>query len=165
MHCETLSANRDLLEGVRDAASRGMPIYAECGGFMFLMHSIRDLSGREYPMAGVFPMVCEMEPRLRALGYREITTRCNSLLGPPGTMVRGHEFHYSNADLKDKRLNRVYEIIDRKGNTCTREGFVQDNVLGSYIHLHWGSNPRVAQSFVDVCRRQKDMPDNNRSVP
>jgi len=153
LYCERLSQNRGILEDIKRFSGDGHPIYAECGGFMFLMHTIQDLSGRKYQMAGVFPMVCKMEPRLMALGYREITTREDSVLGPAGTTVRGHEFHYSNADLEDKGLSPIYKITDRKGIIRTREGFVKGRVLGSYIHLHWGSNPDVAGNLVEYCRK------------
>ena len=104
-------------------------------------------------MAGIFPLACQMKPRLQALGYREITTGEPGILGPAGTTVRGHEFHYSNADLEDKGLSPIYRVTDRKGTIRIREGFVSGHVLGSYIHLHWGSNPAAAANFVECCRQ------------
>ncbi len=153
LYGEKLARNRGLLEEIRRFAGNGRPIYAECGGFMFLMHTIRDLAGRRHRMAGIFPLACQMEPRLQALGYREITTGEDCVLGPAGTTVRGHEFHYSNADLEDKRLRPIYKVSGRKGAIHTREGFVNGHVLGSYIHLHWGSNPAAAANFVECCRK------------
>ncbi len=153
LHCEALSENRALLAAIRDFGLNGGPIYAECGGFMFLAKEIRDLNGKDYPMVGLFSLAVEMEPRLRALGYRRIVTRKESPLGPRGTEVRGHEFHYSHIRQVEASPEMVYLMEDRKGETNKEEGFARMNVLGSYVHLHWGSNPEVAENFVEYCKR------------
>ncbi|MBW2333252.1 MAG: cobyrinate a,c-diamide synthase, partial [Deltaproteobacteria bacterium] len=136
---------------IKEFGLGGGPIYAECGGFMFLMKEIRDLSGKAYPMVGIFDMSAMMDSHLRALGYREVVTQKGSVLGPKGTRVRGHEFHYSHIQ-ESCREERIYSILNRKRFSYNEEGFVRKGVLGSYIHLHWGSNPGVAKNFVDYCR-------------
>lgn len=153
LHCEALSANRSMKKAVRSFVQAGGAVYAECGGFMYLMRTIRDLKGRAHRMAGVFPFNAVMEPRLRSLGYREITTRRQSLLGPAGTRVRGHEFHYSRMTDGEERHDPVYTVKGRLDLDGTEEGFSVDKVLGSYIHLHWGSNPAAARSLVEACSR------------
>lgn len=152
LRAEMLSRNRELLREIRRAAAAGMPMYAECGGFMFLMDEIEDSGGRTYSMAGVFPFRCRMEKRLKALGYREIQTRGDSILGPVGTTIRGHEFHYSGLSGQVAGVPSIYRIVDRRGRTGKREGFQINRVLGSYVHLHWGSNPAVAYHVVEYCR-------------
>ncbi|MBN1106244.1 MAG: cobyrinate a,c-diamide synthase, partial [Deltaproteobacteria bacterium] len=158
LHCKTLSENREMLASIRDFGLGGGPIYAECGGFMVLMKEITDMEGRPYPMAGVFPMAARMESRLHALGYREILTRKDSPLGPAGTRVRGHEFHYSRMEKASESTERIYTLTDRKGFDNGEEGFLRERVLGSYVHLHWGSNPDVAGHFVEFCRRSSRSP-------
>jgi len=153
LHCEMLSKNRELLAEIREFGLSGRPIYAECGGFMFLAREIRDLEGQAFPMVGIFPMKAKMEHGLKALGYREVITRKKSILGPADTKVRGHEFHYSRIQDMESGFECIYEMTDRKAVSSGREGFVQNRVLGSYVHLHWGSNPEVATSFVEYCRR------------
>ncbi|MDO8786005.1 MAG: cobyrinate a,c-diamide synthase, partial [Syntrophales bacterium] len=155
LHCRALSQNRSLLDEIREFGLGGRPIYAECGGFMFLMEGISDFEGQEYPMAGIFPLAAQMEKRLHALGYREVVTRENSILGPAGTRVRGHEFHYSRIREKGRGgfPESIYDMTNRKGCSGGDEGFVRERVLGSYVHLHLGSNPGVAGHFVDYCRR------------
>ncbi len=153
LHCDALSENRDLFSAIKDFGLNGGSIYAECGGFMFLAKEIRDLAGKAYPMVGLFSFAMEMEPRLRALGYRTIVTRRESPLGPAGTEVRAHEFHYSRIRPVATTPETVYVIKDRKAQTKEEEGFLRLNVLGSYVHLHWGSNPRVARNFVEYCKR------------
>jgi len=153
LHCQTLSGNKDLVAEIREFGLSGKPIYAECGGFMFLTKEIRDLDGQAFPMVGIFPMRAKMEHRLKALGYREVVTIKDSILGPEGTKLRGHEFHYSQIQSVDPDSEYIYTMMDRKAVLHDKEGFVKNRVLGSYIHLHWGSNQEVAKNLVDYCRR------------
>ncbi len=151
LHCEALSANRTMKKAVRTFVQEGGPVYAECGGFMYLMHAIGDLEGRTHRMAGVFPFEAVMEPRLRSLGYREVVTRRDSLLGTAGTVIRGHEFHYSRMTGEGAPVERIYTVTGRLSGEQTAEGFSTGRVIGSYIHLHWGSNPEVPRAFVEAC--------------
>jgi len=160
LHCKTLSGNQSLLREIGNAARNGLPVYAECGGFMFLMKGIKDIDGGFFEMTALFPFRCVMEQSLKALGYREVTTRKDSIIGPAGTVIRGHEFHYSalckdgNSDsYTNSNLDEIYKITDRKGEKNMRGGFLIKHVLASYIHLHWGSNPGVAKNFVEFCRK------------
>lgn len=107
-------------------------------------------------MADVFPFDAIMETRLRSLGYREITTRRDSLLGPAGTCVRGHEFHYSRMTGAEEGHDPVYTVSGRLGLEEAEEGFSVEGALGSYIHLHWGSNPTAARSLVEACSRYRN---------
>lgn len=153
LHCEALSANRRMRKEILEFASARRPVYAECGGFMYLMRSIRDLKGRSHRMAGVFPFEAAIEPRLRALGYREVTTRRESLLGPAGIRVRGHEFHYSRPmTARGEGSELIYRMTGREGSGPEEEGFAFERTLGSYVHLHWGSNPDVPGWFVAACK-------------
>ncbi len=151
LHCGALSKNNALLAEIKDFGLAGKPVYAECGGFMYLMNEIRDFEGTAYPMVGIFSMTAQMEEGLRALGYREIITESESMLGPAGTTVKGHEFHYSRLIKEDELSDRIYSMKDRMGVEKNMEGYRSKRVVGSYVHLHWGSNPKVAESFVDYC--------------
>ena len=153
LHCRNLSENHTLLKEIREFGLAGQPIYAECGGLMFLMKKIRNLKGQTFPMTGIFPMAAQMENRFKALGYREVVTRKESMLGTSGTLVRGHEFHYSQISDSKTPVERIYSMTDRNRRHNEDEGFFKNRVLGSYVHLHWGSNPAVAGHFADYCRR------------
>ncbi len=153
LHCKKLSLNCDILDEIRTFAFSGKPVYAECGGLMYLMKEIHDLNGEAYPMAGIFDMSAQMDTRLHTLGYREIKTTRESILGPSGTRVKGHEFHYSSIRSMGDPVERIYSMKDRIMRFDKNEGFFRKRVLGSYVHLHWGSNPEVAARFVDYCRR------------
>lgn len=148
-----LAANAAMRRGIREAALAGMPIYAECGGFLYLLAGLEDARARTHAMAGVFPCSAKMHPRFQALGYREVVLTEDCLLGPRGSVLRGHEFHYSSLNaLLDAETRFVYQSRDREGREQP-EGFARGNTLASYIHLHFGSRPQAACSLVAACAR------------
>jgi len=151
-----LAANEGLKDDIREQAAAGLPVYAECGGLMYLSQEIQDLEGRHYPMAGLLPLKVRMLKRLRALGYREITLMAAGLLGPAGTKARGHEFHYSEIAAATGDLPRLYRLTARQGQEASPEGYCLNNVLASYVHLHFGSNPEVARHLVAHCLAYKE---------
>jgi cobyrinic acid a,c-diamide synthase len=156
LYAAQLSANTHMRQALIEYAAAGLPIYAECGGLMYLTKEIRDLEGQAHPMTGVFPFTVRMLPRLKALGYREVTLAAAGLLGPAGTRARGHEFHYSEMMGEPGGVPRLYRLTPRKGGETVAEGYSRYNVLASYVHLHFGSNPDLARNLVASCRRYKD---------
>ncbi len=155
IHAEPLSSQRVFLAAIRAAVSRGMPVYAECGGLMVLSRFIDLLDGRRYPMAGILPFGTRMLPKLKALGYTEVRLTGNCLLGGPNQLMRGHEFHYSEIieEEHDPGLTMVYRVRGRQSGSERPDGYQMGSVLASYVHLHWGSAGRAATSFVEHCRR------------
>lgn len=145
LYSERLSGNHALLDDLKQAVAAGLPVYAECGGLMLLADAIDGL-----PLAGILGGEVRMLPRRQALGYREVEFTADCPLGPVGTMVRGHEFHYSELQPAANVL-RCYAVRDRRGRPLAAEGFLSGKVLGSYVHLHFGSNPQVAEHFVRFC--------------
>src|SRR5207245_5052519 len=95
VHAAALSENAQMRAVIKDAATSGVPMYAECGGLMYLARQLVDGAGREYDMAGVLPLVTSMQPRLAALGYVALRAATDALLLRKGESVRGHEFHFS----------------------------------------------------------------------
>ena len=93
-----------------------------------------------------------MLPSRKALGYREVILRKDSLLGPKGLRVRGHEFHYSELVDRSRDIPNLFQVSSRRGIETVVDGFAVHNVLAGYIHLHFGSNPEVAANLVDSCR-------------
>jgi cobyrinic acid a,c-diamide synthase len=143
-HRATLSGNTAMKDAIR--AFQGV-IYAECGGLMFLGESLAGEAGDATPMCGVLPVRTRMTGRLRTLGYREVTTTGDTPLGAAGTVFRGHEFHYS--ELAHTDLAPAYRMTGRGGESV--EGWTRGNVLGSYVHAHFGSNPTLAPALVAAC--------------
>jgi cobyrinic acid a,c-diamide synthase len=150
-----LAANDSLRRQVSAAAAAGMPVYGECGGFMFLCRALIDAEGRQFPMAGVFPMTTRMLTRLKSLGYREVRLSRHTPLGAPGTCLRGHEFHYSELAeaTPSESVPTAYHLRGRDDQAPRDEGYLRRQCLGSYVHLHFGSHPDAARHFVDACRR------------
>ena len=151
VHAAQLSANTAMLGKIRDFCASGKPVYAECGGFMYLMKGITTRDGRQHPMAGVFDLSCAMQGRYQALGYREVEMAAQTAFGGPGERVRGHEFHYSRLEGQDPAATEAYRVFDRSGRTDAAGGFLKGACLGSYVHLHFGSNPAMAARFVEAC--------------
>ncbi|MFQ6758152.1 MAG: cobyrinate a,c-diamide synthase [Deltaproteobacteria bacterium] len=146
LHAEALAANRSLREEIGRRAKAGLPIYGECGGFMYLCEALVTAEGTEYPMAGVFPVKARMQKRLVRLGYRTATVTKNTLW-PEGASLFGHEFHYSETDPMPDWVERMYRLDDGRP-----EGFCLNNTLAGYMHLHLGSTPEATSHLIEFCR-------------
>ena len=156
---EELAKNSQLRDRIKKKSNEGMPIYGECGGFMYLCESLLDQHGNRYPMAGCFPYTTKMFPRLKALGYREITLTRHTAIGDQGMILRGHEFHYSELTTNTPDVQSAFRISDRSGLDKPPDGYLTKRTLGSYNHLHFGSQPEAAKKFVVNClayQRQKE---------
>ncbi len=151
LYGRALSANLSLRRQVRAFADSGRPIYAECGGLMYLAEAMTDLDGSTWPMVGLLPAAVRMERNRLTIGYREVETTASSPLGPARTRARGHEFHRSTLEPVPDGVARVYSISDARGDEKRAEGFTTSRALMSYVHLHFGSNPAVARSLVSAC--------------
>lgn len=152
LYARELSRNRRLRAAIKDFIEADGPVYAECGGLMYLAVALTDCAGRQYPMIGAYPFKTRMLPRLRALGYREVVTDKKAFTAP-GETIRGHEFHYSElyGSMSSRKIDTAYFVKGTQG-TAPCAGFRYRNCLAGYVHLHFGSNPEFARSFVAACR-------------
>ncbi len=155
LHAPALSSNTSMRRAILAMCKDGMPVYAECGGFMYLCDRLVAGNSEGYDMVKVFPFVSRMKDRRSALGYREICLSGDTPLGGRGLTARGHEFHYSFLENQEseKSVLNVYAASDREGKHRTCPGYMTGRCLGSYVHLHFGSCPRMAQNFAAECRR------------
>ncbi|HZR45789.1 MAG TPA: cobyrinate a,c-diamide synthase, partial [Candidatus Manganitrophaceae bacterium] len=164
IHAEGLSKNQSMIGSIRKFAARGGPIYAECGGLMYLASGIETVEGFSFPMVGFLPGRVRMGKKLKALGYRAIEAQEPSLLLEKGEKARGHEFHYSEwmeSPLPDSDgLKKPYRLFRGGESSDEREeGFSHDHLLASYVHLHFASNPNIPERWVSLCeafRRRND---------
>ncbi len=145
LFAEQLAANDRMRGSVAAACEAGVPVFAECGGMLYLLESIADTDGRELPMAGVLSGRARMLPRLQRVGYVEATLAYGGVLGEAGSVVRGHEFHYSTCEPVAGQTPAWH--VDGQAN-----GFATGNVIASYLHLNFAGCPEVAASFVAACR-------------
>jgi cobyrinic acid a,c-diamide synthase len=149
-----LSANEPMRCAIAGFAG---PIYAECGGLMYLAEAIRTLDGATHPMVGRVPGVAVMHDRLQALGYVEVETQRRTLLGGAGLRFRGHQFRYSTLEGAQSQA-LAYALRRRRGGSTEPEGYGAGEVLGSYVHAHWASNPLAAEGFVRRCAEPRGHP-------
>ena len=155
LYAQRLAQNSTMRNAIKQLSDAGMPIYGECGGFMYLGQSLIDLDGNEHKMTDCIPVATRMLPKLKTLGYREVTLENESILGQPGCAIRGHEFHYSELIEDADQLDCVYRVSPRAGVDQFQEGYRIKNTLGSYIHLHFGSSRKTAKAFVESCRNYR----------
>ncbi len=152
-HAATLSANGAMRESVRRFAESGKPLYAECGGLMYLAQGIELLDGARHEMVGLLPQWTRMLARLRTLGYVEVSLSEDSLFGKAGERLRGHEFHYSEL-VGDPACNgnwsHAYSLKRRRNAEITPEGFQSGTILASYVHVHFASQPDAARRFASI---------------
>jgi cobyrinic acid a,c-diamide synthase len=151
-----LAGNMACVESLRRAHQAKTPIYAECGGLMYLVETIQDSAGVRYPMAGLLPGTCRLTDRLQNFGYKEVVILRDSLLGPAGLRTRGHEFHYSVWDDRPPHTS-LYRTLSSHGDE-REEGYSVENLTASYVHLHFDACPQVARSLVEhaaIFRRRR----------
>ena len=143
-----LSENAPMHESIRQAVAKGVPVYAECGGLMYLGKSLSDLEGVTHPMIGVIPAKSAMSQSRLTLGYREVESCSDSPVLLKGQRVRGHEFHWSTLAQQPAADESVYKVVDQDNRP---DGFRTGNVWASYVHIHLGSRPGLASRFVETC--------------
>ena len=148
MFAAELSANRPMLDSVRQAAERGIPIYGECGGLMYLGRSLTGFDEVAYPMAGLVPAESAMSQSRLSLGYREVEACADGPLLATGQQVRGHEFHWSTLEQPPQDDESVYRVVNQGGRP---DGFRVGSVWATYVHVHLGSAPGLAPRFVETC--------------
>jgi cobyrinic acid a,c-diamide synthase len=146
-----LARNATMIEDVRGFAARGGPIYAECGGLMYLARTIRTRDAECHAMVGLIAGDIVVHDKLQALGYVEVETWRSTLLGLPGISFRGHQFRYSELTALEPGVTRSYQVRRRRDGSMHEEGYAAHNVLASYVHAHWASNPGAAAGFVAAC--------------
>ena len=153
LHAATLAANAPMLADIRAFARAGKPIYGECGGLMYLSRTI-SVDGTTHPMLGLIEGDIVMTQRLQALGYVEVETTQQTLLGPAGTRFRGHQFRYSRFDTPPHAGR--YKVARVRTGNVEPEGYGANNVLGSYVHAHWASNPAIPEALVSSAAKARD---------
>jgi len=147
-----LADNVSFRDSVRQAAENGLPIYAECGGLIFLGRSII-LEGQEYPLAGVFPVTFGISKKPQAHGYSIFTAEGDNPFYPKGTTIKGHEFRYSTIEQWDGNPEQLALRMERgTGFMNGRDGLVRNNVLALYTHVLAPGTPEWAEGVVRSAR-------------
>ena len=162
VHAGKLEANGRFLHALADRAAGGLPIYAECGGLMLLSRSIQ-WQGRRFGMAGVLPIDIEVGSAPQGHGYVEVAVDAPNPFYAVGTVLRGHEFHYSRIAVAPatpgipeaqqwKRLATACTVRRGTGAIAKRDGLIVGNVWASYTHLHASATPEWAEGVIKLAR-------------
>jgi cobyrinic acid a,c-diamide synthase len=152
LHAKALAANVGFHDRMRELHANDAPVYAECGGFMVLTQKLVDLEGEEWPMAGLIPGLVRMTGKLAALGYRHATALRSSLLADSGDSLRAHEFRHSHFEPNPETASddAAWSIRGTRESDAPRAaGFAHGNLLASYLHVHFGQRPSLAERFAE----------------
>lgn len=144
-YAEQLSRNSSMLKDIKACSRAGLPIYAECGGFMYLGEAI-EKEGKSWPMAGILPAKFHMTPGLVRFGYKTLTANRDSLMCHAGEQIKCHEFHYSDTDAHGDGFT-----AKKASGKSWQAVHTADNLFAGYPHLHLWSNIGFAESFVRKC--------------
>ena len=154
-----------MMKSVERQALDGLPIYAECGGLMYLSRSLR-CKGVVYPMAGLFGIDLSMHRKPAGHGYTSIRVDETNPFYPVGTSIRGHEFHYSAPLERSLRAKSCMKVETGVGLGGARDGLIRSNTLACYTHVHadgvknWAS-AMVSRASEHAARRQCRINENN----
>jgi len=160
---EELGDNAPMRAEIKSAALKGKPVFAECGGLMYLGRSLKDLAGDTYPMTGIFNWKTEMFTERKALGYRDVEISGSCPFLPEGQSIRGHEFRYSEIAGRRATMKNVFRAVHpATGRSTASGGYVCKNVLATYIHIHFASNPAFARGFMNLSHIQKSSEEGSR---
>jgi cobyrinic acid a,c-diamide synthase len=159
-HGASLSANRSFLASLRRAARAGLPVYAECGGLMLLCRSLL-WEGKRHEMAGVLPFDVEVCPRPQGHGYADLEVDAPNPFFSVGTVLRGHEFHYSRLVDSPSPPSTACKVLRGAGAFRGRDGLVQGSVWASYTHLHHLGSPAWSRGLVEAAARRREEGDGH----
>jgi cobyrinic acid a,c-diamide synthase len=135
-HARELAKNQSYCEQIKSMADKGLPIYAECGGLMYLGESLL-LDGKTYPMTNIFPIVFDFHRKPQGHGYTILNVIMPNPFYPIGMQIKGHEFHYSRAvEFKGDKNSLVFDMQRGVGLMDGKDGICYKNVLATYSHIH-----------------------------
>jgi cobyrinic acid a,c-diamide synthase len=159
VYAQQLSDNLRMRTAVAEFCASGRPVYAECGGLIYLSRGLESAKGT-IPLLGIVPVTVRMLEKRKALGYVTATLGTDSLFGHAGDQFRGHEFHYSELSAEPTESSgwqAIYRLEQNRSGKIVAEGYQRGNILASYAHLHLASNSRALDHFIKrlrcgVCR-------------
>ncbi len=156
-HMQALEANVSLRNNIRMAIEAGLPVYAECGGLMYLSRSLQ-WNERKCSMVGALPMDTRMHQRPQGRGYVQLEKTHNTLwnkVADKSECINAHEFHYSSTENLEKTTQFAYRVLRGHGMNGQHDGIIHHNVLASYSHMRNVENNLWVKQFVDFVRQQK----------
>jgi cobyrinic acid a,c-diamide synthase len=156
MFVQQLNQNETMRESILQAGENGLPIYAECGGLMYLTKYIKDFSGTVFDMVGLIPATCMMNTKLQTVGYIEAEALDDNILCLKSDKIHGHEFHFSSMLIDesiDEHFPWAFQFTKVRTGVKYYAGYSQNNILASYLHLHFAGNIALAKRFIQKCHK------------
>jgi cobyrinic acid a,c-diamide synthase len=150
----SLADNTTFRLSLKKAIEKGLPVYAECGGLMYLGQSLL-LDNNEYPMVGALPIKLVLKKKPQGHGYTILRTMRPNIYYPVGETIKGHEFHYSKAIVtSEEDITFAFSVERGHGVDGKRDGFCKNNLLATYTHIHAAGNRVWAKNFINAatCR-------------
>lgn len=151
LYAKRLSENIEMRKAVKEASAKGMPIVAECGGFLYLHETLTDPEGNCYHMAGVIAADCYHTGKSVRFGYIGLREKQSSFL-PANTMIKGHEFHYYDSTNNGEDAEAVKPVTGRT-YSCV---IIDETHWMGFPHLYYPSNPAFAESLVKKAKRYQE---------
>lgn len=146
-----LEKNQSMRNSIKQSIKNGLPTYAECGGYMYLMNELIDFNGKSFDMVGVIDNSAQMNNKLQTVGYVEAKLKGDCILGLKDQTFHAHEFHFSSE--VNNLSSKAYECVKIRNNLKYDAGFVNENVVASYLHIHFAGCIDIARKFVESCKR------------
>jgi cobyrinic acid a,c-diamide synthase len=157
---ERLSCNRSLMQEIKAATEKGLPVYAECGGLIYLGKSLI-WGNRRFAMTGIFPVNLVMNTKPAGHGYTVLTVDDNNPFYPAGTRIKGHEFHYTSIAKDDISIKTCFRVERGTGFGNRRDGLVHKNCLALYTHIHADAVREWAPAMVHKAREYRRFREGN----
>lgn len=154
IYARELAANSSFRASVLRAHEAGRSIYAECGGLMYLGSQL-ELEGQSYPMVGIFEGKSVMTPRLKSFGYCQAETETDSLFGPKGTELRGHEFHHSVFETEEETVLALKKVRDGQVVSSWTGGYQKGRTFASYLHVHFYQKEQLLANWLDYIKEAR----------
>jgi len=146
--------NKSMMDSVKKRANQGMPIYAECGGLIYLSNSI-EIEKRKYQLSNVFPINLKMDKKPQGHGYYKVKVDEENPFFEIDEVIRGHEFHYSKVMSGFEDVKTCFSVERGSGSFKQRDGLIYKNVFASYLHLHTLGYKKWAVNFVNLIKKTK----------
>lgn len=150
----SLSENMQMLQAIQNFHSQKKPIWAECGGFLYLCRTLKDFSGKSFSLVGIVPASTEMTKQLQAVGYVSATAEADSILASKGEILRGHHFHFSQIIPEVEDFSWAFRMKSRRGEEV--DGYQSENLIASYLHIHLLGNLAAGVNFLTACKKVKE---------
>ncbi len=161
-NAEELSKNKSFMDSLKNKANNGLPIFAECGGLIYLSQEL-SFNGK-YPMVGVLPINISLSNRPIGHGYFEGVVDKPNPFFIVGTFIRGHEFHYSFISEITGNIDTCVKVNLGTGIGNNRDGIIKGNTFACYFHLHSIGSPFWAKNFVEICSKNKTIYRNANNI-